>query len=500
MTSSYPESLKAISIHAPHAYAICLGLKKAEYRSQPTDRRGWILIHASQSKDSDSYLADYGISKDTIKRGAIIGAAQITDCTWDAEYGCYAYHLSQPILFDQPIEGIKGCQAIFWGAKQPNKQAAFAIAWGMIEAATAPKLDDISIEANEEIQWLADKIEAIAPQDLAIPTLDDSLPQRLGYCLEFDPQHSGDLLQAYQVLDSLTQEPLFKLYSLPDGWQTDLTKQTYSSPSLAIAEAREKSIRRIDRSRPLEVNQIDSDTFIVRNPDNGNHYAVRPSHPDHHERCECGDAHFRGVRCKHQIAADDYLQQSITAAIAQAELNQYIEQQAEEIAPNASRPTLDAQYPTPNVQFTSPNGSYIWEAIADGKPIATIYYDDEHLTQRYVVAVGDTEIHRANTQTRAENYIRWHYKQGTLPIAEEEKLEPCTIEDCNSLDDKGQQHAFRINNQLIGWIWLADDGDDWYSSEEYWINGDGTKYDDWRECGLKLAQMTCNDLYQTVAA
>ena len=134
MTQSCPESLKAISIHAPFAYAICLGLKDKEYRSRRTSQHGWILIHASQSKASDSYLADYGIDKSTIKRGAIIGAAQITDCTWDSELECYAYQLESPILFHQPIEGIKGCQAIFWGAKTTEKQAAFAAAWKLISA------------------------------------------------------------------------------------------------------------------------------------------------------------------------------------------------------------------------------------------------------------------------------------------------------------------------------------------------------------------------------
>lgn len=485
---SYPESLKAISIHAPHAYAICLGLKPFEYRTQPTNRRGWILIHASQSKDSDHCLADYGISKNTIKRGAIIGAAQITDCTWDAENECYAYNLSQPMLFDQPIEGIKGCQAIFWGAKQPNKQAAFAIAWEMTEAATAPKTDNISIEANDQL-LIAPAVEAT--QDLAIP----------GYYLECTDS-TGDK-QTYQVSDSLTKEPLFEVYTRSNGWQTELTKQTHSSPALAIAEAREKTIGRIDRSRLLEIEQIDGDIFIVRNPENGNHYVVRPNHPDPKERCECGDTHFRGVRCKHQIAAEDYLGQSIAWAIAQVELNQCIEQQAEEIAPNV-------QCPIPDIQFISRDGFYRWEATVDDKTIAAIHYDDEHLTQRYVVTVGGKEIHRTNTQARAENYIRWHHKEGTLPVAEEEKPETCTIGDCNFMDEKGQQHAFGINGQLIGWIWLADsasgsdvgasNGDDWYSSLEYWINGDGTKYDDWRECGLALAQLTRNDLYQAVAA
>ncbi|NWF61785.1 MAG: ASCH domain-containing protein [Fischerella sp.] len=347
---SYPESLKAISIHAPHAYAICMGIKKAEYRSQPTDRRGWILIHASQSKDSDHCFADYGISKDTIKRGAIIGAAQITNCTWDAEYGCYAYHLESPILFDQPIEGVKGCQAIFWGATQPQKQAAFAQAWALI--------DDISIEANStEIQQRSGEIEEIAP--LAIR----------GYHLEYEAQHSTEEKQGYRVF-------------------------------------------------------------------------------------------------------------------AQAELNQYIEQQAQKIAP------------LPNIQFTSLDDN--WEATVDGLSIATISYDCEHLTQRYVVAVGGTEIHRTNTQTRAENYIIWHYKQGTLPAVEE--TEPCTIEDCNLIDNKGQQYTFRINGQLIGYIWLTETEDRWNNWRQFWINGDGTEYKDWRECGLKLAQLTRKDLYQTVAA
>ena len=121
--------LKAISIHAPHAYAICMGLKDEEYRTQPTKKRGWILIHASTSKASDEFFADYEIDPSIVKRGAIIGAALLTNCNWDTEFGCYAYLLESPILFDKAIEGIKGCQAIFWGAKTPHKQAAFKSAW-----------------------------------------------------------------------------------------------------------------------------------------------------------------------------------------------------------------------------------------------------------------------------------------------------------------------------------------------------------------------------------
>ncbi|MBV6623700.1 MAG: hypothetical protein KI793_12320 [Rivularia sp. (in: Bacteria)] len=127
-----------------------MGIKIAEYRSQPTKRKGWVLIHASQSKQSDDYFTDYGIDKTTIKRGAIIGAAYLTNCIWDVEYECYAYYIDRPILFKQPIEGIKGCQALFWGATRAEKQAAFAKAWKIIQTATTLG-DDTSIESNHQI-------------------------------------------------------------------------------------------------------------------------------------------------------------------------------------------------------------------------------------------------------------------------------------------------------------------------------------------------------------
>jgi hypothetical protein len=129
-----PSDLRAISIHAPFAYAICLGLKDEEYRTQPTKIRGWILIHSSQSKASDQYFKDYGIDIAIAKRGAIIGACKLTDCIGSP--GDYAYCLESPILFDKPIEGIRGQQSIFWGVsdKHPEHQEAFKLAWGMIQS------------------------------------------------------------------------------------------------------------------------------------------------------------------------------------------------------------------------------------------------------------------------------------------------------------------------------------------------------------------------------
>ncbi|MBD2142946.1 hypothetical protein H6F39_16635 [Anabaena sp. FACHB-1250] len=125
MTNQVIDKIKAISIHAPHAYAICLGKKPFEYRNSPTKRRGWILIHSSGSKASDSCFPEYGIDKKIAVRQAIIGASFITDCSPDSQGG-YAYRMTRSMLFKTPIEGVKGCQAIFWGhCKDPQKIKAF---------------------------------------------------------------------------------------------------------------------------------------------------------------------------------------------------------------------------------------------------------------------------------------------------------------------------------------------------------------------------------------
>ncbi|MDF5730818.1 MAG: hypothetical protein PUP92_23085 [Rhizonema sp. PD38] len=90
--------------------------------------------------------------------------------------------------------------------------------------------------------------------------------------------------------------------------------------------------------------------------------------------------------------------------IAQAELNAYISQQAQEIAPE------------PEVQFIDLDGFYNYKALANGKTIAIITHDsDDFVTQPWVVMVGEVEVHRANTWVKCAHYIQWHYLRGTLP-------------------------------------------------------------------------------------
>jgi hypothetical protein len=128
--------LRAISIHAPHAYAICIGLKNEEYRTKLTNYRGWALIHSSGSKASDDCFQDYFIDPVAIgvKRYAIIGAAEIYDCLGQPRD--YRYLLRNAIAFSTPIEGIKGQQSIFWGKsdKYPERTEAFNNAWAMLQA------------------------------------------------------------------------------------------------------------------------------------------------------------------------------------------------------------------------------------------------------------------------------------------------------------------------------------------------------------------------------
>jgi hypothetical protein len=126
-----PSNLKAMSCHAPFAYAICMGLKDEEYRTIPTNIRGWILIHASLAKTSDTYFQDYDIDPKKVERGAIIGAALIEDCL--GEPGDWAYMISDYRLFDKPLKGIQGKQIIFWGAKTDFEKQAFDKAWSMID-------------------------------------------------------------------------------------------------------------------------------------------------------------------------------------------------------------------------------------------------------------------------------------------------------------------------------------------------------------------------------
>jgi hypothetical protein len=106
------------------------------------------------------------------------------------------------------------------------------------------------------------------------------------------------------------------------------------------------------------------------------------------------------------------LQKVDNQALTQAELDNYIADQAQAIAPE----------PLTIVEISFSD----YEYYADDKLVASISHDDNHLTQRWVVTVNDKEVFRANTLMRCDRFICTHYKDGSLPVQEKEATPPTT--------------------------------------------------------------------------
>jgi len=137
--------MKTLSIKQPWAYLIAAGIKDIENRTWQTKFRGKILIHAS-AKYIDSkglfsiekaneipYDLLKKIEKNNLVTSAIIGEVDIIDCVinhpsiWAKkskqiedvignivhEFITYNWILKNPVLYDEPILGVKG-KLSFW--------------------------------------------------------------------------------------------------------------------------------------------------------------------------------------------------------------------------------------------------------------------------------------------------------------------------------------------------------------------------------------------------
>ncbi len=121
---------------------------------------------------------------------------------------------------------------------------------------------------------------------------------------------------------------------------------------------------------------------------------------------------------------------------------QYVETQAQVEAPEIQ---------TVEITF------YDHEVYALGKQIASITHDtDDFQTQRWVVMVGETEVHRANAWAKCFEYVRWHYKQGTLPVAPNAQAEvPLTIPGDNFCCSQGIEFKQRTGSETGTTYWYA---------------------------------------------
>lgn len=148
--------MKTLTVKNPWATGICLGVKPVENRSQRTNFRGRFMIHTSAQPMKGSPRDIIGHKRwDTLTdsqkeaiwegmsiKGAIIGEATLIDCVRDhssiwadhktlvsrkindevrlVEAPCYQWVLSDVVLYEQPILGVKGMLGL-WNYELPFK-------------------------------------------------------------------------------------------------------------------------------------------------------------------------------------------------------------------------------------------------------------------------------------------------------------------------------------------------------------------------------------------
>ncbi len=117
--------MKTLSIKQPWASLIAHGIKDIENRTWKTNFRGRILIHATANPAAEPYMIFSDEQIDVIENNMfeiigsyydnsmIIGSVEIVDCVQNdpsvwAEQGVWNWKLANPILFEKPIEGVKG--------------------------------------------------------------------------------------------------------------------------------------------------------------------------------------------------------------------------------------------------------------------------------------------------------------------------------------------------------------------------------------------------------
>lgn len=126
ISNEYPATTRAMTCHAPFSYALALGEKREEYRSRATQYRGWLFFHSGKSTTSDDAFEYLDMSPQDAKRGYIIGAGYLNNCSPSGN--CWAYEFLNPVLFENPLK-IRGKQQILWLPADTNEVQIFKSAW-----------------------------------------------------------------------------------------------------------------------------------------------------------------------------------------------------------------------------------------------------------------------------------------------------------------------------------------------------------------------------------
>ena len=135
VTRTCPDRVKGISVGGAYAYLLCTGLQAYESRTVRTHHRGWTFVQCPTSKQWDESFRESGISPSLCPKSSLIGAIEISDCTYDKEYNLYYYHISGALLFPKPIMGAKGHRTPIWTPNDETTIKAFNQGWKILDRA-----------------------------------------------------------------------------------------------------------------------------------------------------------------------------------------------------------------------------------------------------------------------------------------------------------------------------------------------------------------------------
>lgn len=199
-----------------------------------------------------------------------------------------------------------------WVVMVGNKEIHRANSWAKCYEFVVWHYKQGTLPANEpqivvsEVQFIPAPVEkgcdfeAIFGNQVVATITEDNWASRETWDVDVDGQNvfSGSKEDAFNHVRGLCATVSNKSDDPTENFPEGISN---SEPEIALA-----TLQRTERAKSIEVLEQHNDEYVVRNIDNGNHYVVRPNHANSHERCECGDAHYRGVKCKHQIAVETY--------------------------------------------------------------------------------------------------------------------------------------------------------------------------------------------------
>jgi hypothetical protein len=220
--------------------------------------------------------------------------------------------------------------------------------------------------------------------------------------IEFESESFEGSTQPYMVIvgsELVHRAATYQLAERHCKWQgyTLVDSQTLAQNELEAELEVQVVARKAKTVEVLEQHQDEGFVkFVVQSGENI--YTVTPAHPVNNQRCECGDNHFRGAECKHQIAVKNAI---------------------------ASR-----------ISFISPTDFGYYEAIVDNDihhVIAKIYFSDRDCDQPCWSVEMSRKSRDLASYEEAEQFIKDEYVNDVMDGRTSGRIIP-VIEDTTWLD------------------------------------------------------------------